>query len=223
VPPPVVLLSPPFPPALALGVLTPTPGTPPAAPARPTGDARLDARAEERALVARALAGDAAAERALYDAHVDRVYRLAFRITGDDDLARDVTQDAFVRAFDRLGEFRHEAALSTWLHRIALSVALNAVERTRRLRAREVPLDDAALAAPDPARPADPDLRAQLAAAVDALPPGYRAVFLMHDLEGYTHEEIGAALGVRPGTSKAQLFHARARLRTRLAAFRRKD
>jgi RNA polymerase sigma-70 factor (ECF subfamily) len=85
---------------------------------------------------------------------VDRVYRLAFRITGDDDLARDVTQDAFVRAFDRLGEFRHEAALSTWLHRIALSVALNAVDRTRRLRAREVPLDDAALAAPDPpARP----------------------------------------------------------------------
>jgi RNA polymerase sigma-70 factor (ECF subfamily) len=58
---------------------------------------------------------------------------------------------------------------------------------------------------------------------VDALPPGYRAVFLMHDLEGYTHEEIGAALGVRPGTSKAQLFHARARLRERLAAFRRKD
>jgi RNA polymerase sigma-70 factor (ECF subfamily) len=185
-------------------------------------DAPVDARAEERALVARAVAGDPAAERALYDAHVGRVYRLAFRLTGDDDHARDITQDTFVRAFDRLPTFRHDAAFATWLHRIALSVALNAVAKVQRIRHREAPLEEGFDAA-DPAPVGDADLRARLAHAVDALPPGYRAVFLLHDVEGYTHEEIGAALGVRPGTSKAQLFHARARLRAQLAAYRRPD
>ena len=104
----------------------------------------------------------------------------------------------------------------------ALSVALNALERDQRLGRREAPLNEG-LGAAAPERRADPDLRDRLAAAVDALPPGYRAVFLMHDVEGYTHEEIGAALGVRPGTSKAQLFHARAHLRRHLAAFRRPE
>jgi RNA polymerase sigma-70 factor (ECF subfamily) len=184
--------------------------------------APADPRAAERALVARAAAGDGAAERELYDAHVGRVYRLAYRLAGDDDLARDITQDAFVRAFERLGEFRHEAAFGTWLHRIALSVALNALDKVQRLRRREAPLEEG-LHAPARQSRADPDLRERLAAAVDSLPPGYRAVFVLHDVEGYTHEEIGLALGVRPGTSKAQLFHARARLRERLAAFRRAD
>lgn len=181
-----------------------------------------DGRADERSLVARAAAGDAVAERALYDAHVARVYRLAYRLAGDDDLARDITQDAFVRAFARLTEFRHEAAFATWLHRIALSVALNALDKGRRIARREAPLEDG-LTAAVPERRADPDLRTRLAEAVDALAPGHRAVFVLHDVEGYTHEEIGAALGVHPGTSKAQLFHARARLRERLAAFRRPD
>lgn len=177
-------------------------------------------RAAERELVARAAAGDPGAERALYDAHVERVYRLAYRMAGDDEMARDITQDAFVRAFERLASFRHESAFSTWLHRIAVSVALNALDSAQRRGRRETALDDD-LAAPE--RRADPDLRERLADAIDALPPGYRAVFVLHDIEGYTHEEIGAALGVRPGTSKAQLFHARARLRERLAAFRRPD
>jgi RNA polymerase sigma-70 factor (ECF subfamily) len=175
----------------------------------------------ERALVARAVAGDPVAERALYDAHVERVYRLAYRMAGDDELARDITQDAFVRAFDRLAGFRHEAAFSTWLHRITVSVALTALDKVKRLHSREAPLDDGLVAAPE--RRADHDLRTQLAVAIDALPPGYRAVFVLHDIEGYTHEEIGATLGVRPGTSKAQLFHARAKLRERLTAFRRPD
>ncbi len=203
--------------------MEPTLSGPPPAPSGAGATGAAGARAaEERALVARAAAGDPAAERALYDLHVGRVYRVAYRLTGDDDLARDITQDTFVRAFDRLPEFRHEAAFGTWLHRVALSVAYNALEKVQRLRRREAPLEDG-LDAAAPERRADPDLRARLAEAVDALPPGYRAVFLLHDVEGYTHEEIGAALGVRPGTSKAQLFHARARLRARLAAFRRPD
>ncbi len=181
-----------------------------------------DARADERDLVTRALHGDAAAERALYDAHVGRVYRLAYRLAGDDDLARDITQDTFVRVFERLSVFRHESAFATWLHHIALSVALNTLEKIQRIQRREGPLDEGlTIAAPE--RRADPDLRARMAAAIDALPPGYRAVFIMHDIEGYTHEEIGAALGVQSGTSKAQLFRARARLRAQLAAFRRED
>ncbi|GJG88811.1 hypothetical protein tb265_39920 [Gemmatimonadetes bacterium T265] len=189
-------------------------------PRTTTGPA-LD-RADERSLVARALGGDPAAERAVYDAHVEGVYRLAYRMAGRDDLARDITQDTFIRAFERLPTFRHEAALSTWLHRIAVSVALNTLQQVQRFARREAPLDEGG-DAPAPDRRADPDLRDRMAAAIDALPLGHRAVFVLHDVEGYTHVEIGAALGIPAGTSKARLFHARARLRERLAAFRRLD
>ncbi len=173
---------------------------------------------DDRSLIARVLAGDAGAERELYEAHVDRVFRLVYRLAGDGDRAQDYTQETFIRAFARLGEFRGEAALSTWLCSIAVSVALNGIRKTRRLRAREVALDEMparAAAVPD----AEPDLKARLARAIDGLPEGYRTVFLMHDVEGYTHEEIGRVLGVRPGTSKAQLFRARAKLRAALADF----
>ncbi len=86
----------------------------------------------DRQLVTRALDGDPAAERELYDTHVDRVYRLAFRMTGDDDLAQEFTQETFIRAFDRLRQFRGEAALSTWLHSIALSVVYNGMRKIKR-------------------------------------------------------------------------------------------
>ncbi|MBL8983308.1 MAG: sigma-70 family RNA polymerase sigma factor [Gemmatimonadetes bacterium] len=173
---------------------------------------------DERALVARAAAGEPDAQRALYDAHVDRVYRLAYRMAGDDDLARDFTQDAFIRAFGKLGEFRGESAFGTWLHTIAVSVALNGLRKVKRLRTRETGMDEVESLGTTPRR-ADPDLRERLHAAIDALPTGYRTVFVMHDVEGFTHEEIGRALGIETGTSKAQLFRARARLRERLAAF----
>ena len=173
---------------------------------------------DERELIARVRAGDGAAERALYDAHVDRVYRLAYRLAGDDDLAREFTQDTFVRAFERLGSFRGDAKLSTWLHAITTSVVLNGLRKVRRFRQRETDLDGADGIA-GARRAAEPDLKRRLAEAIDGLPPGYRAVFVMHDVEGYTHEEIGAALGVETGTSKAQLSRARARLREALADF----
>jgi RNA polymerase sigma-70 factor (ECF subfamily) len=174
---------------------------------------------DETSLIARAVRGDAAAERALYDAHVDRIYRLAFRLTGDGDAARDVTQDTFIRAFSRLGEFRGESALGSWLHSIAFSVGMNAVRTAKRRAARVEPIEGG-LAVAATSRRAEPDLRERLAEAIDGLPDGYRAVFVMHDVEGYTHEEIGAALGIASGTSKAQLFRARAKLRTQLADFR---
>jgi len=169
-------------------------------------------------LVARVLAGDPQAERELYDANVDRVYRLVYRMVGDADLAADYTQDTFIRAFERLAGFRGEAALSTWITSIAISVVYNGQRKVRRLRNREVELEHADPVAA-PARHSDPDLKLKLNAAIDGLPEGYRTVFLMHDVEGYTHEEIGAALGIQDGTSKAQLSRARAKLRRQLAAF----
>jgi RNA polymerase sigma-70 factor, ECF subfamily len=168
--------------------------------------------------VARAVRGDQAAQRALYDTHVERVYRLAFRLTGEDELARDCTQDTFIRAFDRLSGFRGESSFSTWLYSIAMSVTLNSIRKVKRLRAREVTLDDADSFGGSP-RASDPVLRERLSRAIDALPEGYRTVFLMHDVEGFTHEEIGKSLGIQSGTSKAQLFRARARLREALADY----
>ena len=172
---------------------------------------------ERGSLARRVLGGDPAAERELYDAHVDRVYRLAYRMTGDTEQASEYTQDTFVRVFERLAEFRGEAALSTWITSLALSVVYNGLRKAKRLREREADLDDAA-PLPSRARSAEPDLKQKLAAAIKALPEGYRTVFMMHDVEGYTHEEIATALGVQEGTSKAQLSRARARLRTMLAA-----
>jgi RNA polymerase sigma-70 factor, ECF subfamily len=173
---------------------------------------------EERELIGRVLAGDPGAERALYDAHVDRVFRLVYRMAGDLDRAQDWTQETFIRAFSRLGEFRGEAALSTWLGSIAISITLNGLRKVRRRTEREVALDDILPIGRSSAE-AEPDLKTRLAQAIDGLPDGYRAVFVMHDVEGYTHEEIGTILGVHPGTSKAQLFRARARLREALADF----
>jgi RNA polymerase sigma-70 factor (ECF subfamily) len=173
---------------------------------------------DTKSLVARVLAGDPDAERALYDTNVDRVYRLIYRMVGDAEQATDYTQDTFIRTFERLATFRHESARSTWITAIAISVVYNGQRKVKRLRAREVDLEHAEPVA-IPAREADPDLKRKLAAAIEALPTGYRTVFLMHDVEGYTHEEIGSALGIQEGTSKAQLSRARARLRQQLADF----
>ena len=173
---------------------------------------------DERDLIARVRAGDGAAERALYEAHVDRVYRLAYRLTGDDALAQDFTQETFIRAFSKLDSFRGESALSTWLHTITTTVVLNGLRKVKRFRQRETDIDDAHAIGVG-RRESEPDLKVRMTAAINALPEGYRTVFVMHDVEGYTHEEIGAALGVETGTSKAQLSRARAKLRIALADF----
>ncbi len=167
-------------------------------------------------LVERARGGDERAFRSLYDAHVDRVYRLAYRMTGEDDLARDFTQETFVRVHQRLGQFRGDAALSTWIHAIATSVVLNGLRRVGRHRKRERELDDAGHVAASTPPGVDPDVRQRLSDAIDDLPDIYRTVFLMYDLEGYNHQEIADALDVAEGTSKARLHRARARLREAL-------
>lgn len=172
----------------------------------------------ESQLVERVVAGDPAAERELYDTYVDRVYRLAFRVAGDEELARDFTQATFIRAFEKIGSFRGESALGTWLYSIGMSVALNGLKRVKKRRAREAPMD-AALHIGTAASEPQPDLKARMAEAIQSLSERYRAVFLMHDLEGFTHQEISGALGIPTGTSKSHLFQARAKLRAALADF----
>lgn len=169
----------------------------------------------DRELVEQAGKGDQVAFRALYDANVDRIYRLAYRMAGEEELARDFTQEAFLRAWQRLDQFRGDAAFSTWLHAIAVSVALNGLRKVDRHRKRERSLEDAAPVAAKVGR-LEPDARDRLRGAVDDLPEMYRTVFLMHDLEGYSHGEIAETLGVAEGTSKARLFRARAKLRASL-------
>lgn len=176
-------------------------------------------RVSERQLVARVVDGDPAAQRELYDSHVDRIYRLAFRLAGEDELARDFTQLTFIRAFERIGDFRFESSLATWLHTIGVSIALNGLRKVKTARTREAPIE-AASSIGTFTREAEPDLKVRLRAAIDSLGEKYRTVFLMHDVEGYTHEEIGAALGIPPGTSKTRLFQGRAKLREALADFR---
>jgi RNA polymerase sigma-70 factor (ECF subfamily) len=174
--------------------------------------------ADQRALIERVRRGDASAHRVLYDTHVERVYRLTFRLTGVEHLARELTQDVFVRAFASIEGFRGDSAFSTWLHSIAVSLTLNELKRRKRERGRNAPLEDA-LTVTQAAPLSDPILRAKLMAAVNDLPEGCRTVFMMHDAEGYTHQEIAKALGVTEGTSKAQLARARGKLRVALAEF----
>ena len=175
-------------------------------------------RLVDRQLVSRCLAGDSLAERALYDAHVERIYRLMHRMAGDGDLAADFTQETFIRAFERLEQFRGDSSLSTWLHTIAVSIALNGMRKVKRIRGRLDNIDDTPALAVEP-RGFTADLKLKLHAAIDALSEKLRPVFVMHDVEGYTHEEIAGTLGIPVGTSKARLFDARAKLRLALAAF----
>ncbi len=173
---------------------------------------------DDQQLIAQVLAADPRAEREFYDRHVDKVYRLAFRLAGDDALAQDFTQETFVRAFDRLAQYRREAALSTWICSICVTVSLNGL-RSRTTRYKREAGYDEALTFAITSRESEPDLKVRMQHAIDALPDGYRTVFLMHDVEGYTHEEIGRVINIEVGTSKSQLFRARQKLRVALAEF----
>ena len=179
-------------------------------------------RHAEKALVARVLEGDRIAARELYDAHVTRVFRLAFRLCGDEAHAAELVQESFIRVFSQLARFRGDSALSTWVHRVTLSVVANARRRDKK-HEREIDFDSADPIADDAVVGADPDLKERLHAAITALPEIYRTTFVMHDIEGYTHTEIAAATGVAVGTSKGRLFIARGQLRKMLAAFRKED
>ena len=175
---------------------------------------------DDSELIAGVRAGDRMAARRLYDRHAPRVYRLIYRSVGDEELAREYTQDTFVKVFQRLDQYRGEAAFSTWLHSVALSMLFTGLRRLRRVRAREFELAAASdIAMPDSAgmAQADPHLRARLQAELERLPLRLRMPVVLHDVEGFTHREIGQMLEIPEGTSKARLSEARARLREALA------
>lgn len=163
-----------------------------------------------RADVALAAAGDQQAFERLYRQHVARIHSLVRRMAGAQGDADEITQDVFVRAWQRLGTFRGEAAFGTWLHRLAVNVVLNWQKGVTRGRHR---FDDAADVDMKPARRATPEHAMDLDDAIGQLPPGARQIFVLHDVEGFRHEEIAEQLGVTTGTTKAQLHRARMLLR----------
>ena len=192
----------------------PEPGSIPTNPPEPRS------RVHDDELIDRVLAGNMTAARELYDAHVGAVFRLALRMSADDTLAHEATQDAFVRVFRGLGGFRRDASLRTWIHRIALAAILNALRGRKRWHTQFTDIEEADQQDGLHRAPAaDPDLRDQLYAAIDGLPEIYRSVFVLHEIEGHTHVEIGALLHIPAGTSKARLNEARAKLRSALHAF----
>jgi RNA polymerase sigma-70 factor, ECF subfamily len=174
-----------------------------------------DRRAEERRLVDQARAGDMAAFEELYRLNVGRVYALCMRMAGDASLAEELAQDVFVRAWERLGTFRGESAFSSWLHPITVNVALSERRARRRRTARVMTTDDLA-PFEKPTRAPGPEAGMDLEKALATLPPGARSVFVLHDVEGYRHQEIAELTGVAEGTSKAQLHRARRMMREAL-------
>ena len=161
--------------------------------------------------VERALRGDHAAFERLYRDHVDRVYALAVRMV-DAEAAEDLTQEVFIRAWRKLGTFRGRARFGTWLHRLAVNHILSRRETIRKGEARQAPGESplARLSAP---RRRSSAVALDLETALGRLPQRARRVFVLYDVEGYTHEEIAHLMGVSVGTSKSQLHRARMLLR----------
>jgi len=163
---------------------------------------------DESELIARARQGDLVAFEQLYRRHVSHVYAVCLRLTADVHRAEEFTQTAFIQVWRKLPLFRGESAFATWLHRLAVNTVLMEFRAARRREARVTGAEDpAALETAPPARHAG--LRLDLEQAIAALPPRARAVFVLHDIEGYTHEEIAGLLDLETGSTKAHLHRAR--------------
>ncbi len=168
-------------------------------------------------LVERARRGDKSAFEQLYRENVGRVYALCLRMSGDPSRAEELTQDVFVQAWRKLGAFRGESAFSSWLHRIAVNQVYQAGRSEKRRLARVFTTAEPGTL--DGANHmADPGVRLDLERAIRKLPQGARAAFVLHDVQGYTHGEIGDLMGIAEGTVKAQLHRARKLLRKALEA-----
>jgi RNA polymerase sigma-70 factor (ECF subfamily) len=174
----------------------------------------------EAEAIARAKLGDAESFEALYAMHKRRVYSLCLRMTGNTAEAEDLTQEAFLQLFRKIATFRGESAFSTWLHRLAVNVVLMhlrrkglplvSLEETLEPQQEDGPRRD--IGAPDNVLAGSID-RVNLERAISSLPPGYRVIFLLHDVEGYEHNEIAGMMGCSIGNSKSQLHKARLKLR----------
>ena len=170
----------------------------------------------EPLLIRQAIDGDERALRALWTRHAPHIDMVVRRLVGNDpDLAADVAQEVWIQIFRALPSYRGESQFSTWAHRIAVNRTLNALRKTKRLASIETEVnEDSASFEPDTDRSF---IAESIEEAAAKLSPGARAVFMLHDVEGYTHEEIANELGITTGGSKSQLFKARAKLRKLLA------
>ncbi len=178
----------------------------------------MDPMETDAAIVRRAIDGDERAMRLLWNQHAPHVDAVVRRLAGDPDLAEDIAQEVWIQIFRALPTWRGDAKFGTWVHRIAVNRALNALRRVRRLGAVETGIEeDSALVEPVDQGAERRMLARSIDEAVQRLSPGARTVFVLHDVEGYTHEEIAAELGITAGGSKSQLFKARAKLRRLLA------
>ncbi len=166
-------------------------------------------------LVEQAQAGDVGAFEELYRLHVGRVHALCLRMSGDAREAEELTQDAFVRAWEKLDSFRGSSAFSSWLHRLAVNVVLASWRAKGRHRERVVSIGDVRSLA-DPRHEPKPRLALDLESAIAGLPAGARTVFVLYDVEGYRHRDIAELTGLAVGTSKTQLHRARRLLRKAL-------
>ncbi len=166
-------------------------------------------------VVRRAQQGDQSAFHELYREHVGRMYALCLRLTGSAAEAEERTQDVFVQAWRKLASFRGESAFSSWLHRLAVNLVLMERRSAGRRWARVAAVEDPGALERGGEGPS-PVSGLDLERAVAALPEGARQVFVLHDVEGYRHQEIAELLGIAAGTSKAQLFRARRLLREML-------
>ena len=165
----------------------------------------------DAALIAAAVAGKEAAFRELFRRHTPHLLQFVTRVLGASaNDAEDVVQDTWARAYPALVTFRNESSFSTWLCSVGMRAALDSMRRGKRHIAEHL-FDDTSAVEP----PSNED-RMDIASAIGRLAPGYRMVLVLHDVEGFTHEEIGVQLGIAPGTSKAQLFKARRVMRALL-------
>ncbi|HEX5483492.1 MAG TPA: sigma-70 family RNA polymerase sigma factor [Terriglobia bacterium] len=179
-------------------------------------------KAAESQLIARAQQGEEDAFAALFELHKRRVYSLCLRMTGDTAEAEDLTQEAFLQLFRKVGTFRGESAFSTWLHRLVVNVVLM---HLRKKGLQKISLDEVDNSQEEPVRReyGDDDRRLLgsidrivLNSAIEQLPPGYKAIFVLHDVEGYEHNEIAQIMNCSVGNSKSQLHKARLKLREAL-------
>lgn len=171
--------------------------------------------ATEASVVRRAQQGDAAAFEQLYRQNVNRVYAVCLRLCGDGARAEELAQDVFVRAWEKLGGFEGKSAFSTWLHRLAVNVVLSD-RRSEKVRVNRVFGTEQPELYERPGRAVEPGHAIDLERAIATLPKGARTVFVLHDVEGFKHEEIAELHGLAVGTCKAQLHRARRLLREAL-------
>ena len=170
----------------------------------------------ESDLVSRAQGGDLGAFETLYRSHQGRIYGLCLRMVADAHRAEDLTQEAFIRAWEKLAQFRAESAFATWLHRLAVNVVLGDLRSRGRWSSQQVEIADSP-ALESAATPPRSTRKVDLERAIAELPPQARTVFVLFDVEGYRHGEIAQMTGISEGTSKAHLHRARRLLRKALS------